>query len=247
MPINKKIEPLYNSAYTQIKKDIMTGRYQPGERLTDKDLADQLGVSRTPIREALKQLIKEGLLSNEHNKGVSVFSPTLQDIAEIYVLRSSLEGIAAAICAGNERRKDYLYYMMEQLDISRKAQQEQDIEQLTESNMLFHDLLLKGSESERLKNLVEPLRSKSMLMRFSSLTHKQHSELSVIEHQQIFEMVRQGEIIKAENYMRKHILSAGDRLIKLIYEDELHRGNNDVWSTLGQNYRNYISLLLQEG
>lgn len=144
MPINKKTEPLYNSAYLQIKKDIMTGRYQPGKRLTDKELADQLGISRTPIREALKQLIKEGLLSNEHNKGVSVFSPTLQDIAEIYVLRSSLEGIAAAICAGNERRKDYLYYMMEQLDISRKAEEAQDINQLVESNMHFHDLLLKA-------------------------------------------------------------------------------------------------------
>lgn len=246
MPINKKIEPLYNSAYIQIKKDIMTGRYQPGERLTDKDLADQLGISRTPIREALKQLIKEGLLSNEHNKGVSVFSPTLQDIAEIYVLRSSLEGIAAAICAGNERRKDYLYYMMEQLDISRKAQEEQDIEQLVESNMHFHDLLLRGSESERLKNMVEPLRSKSMLMRFSSLTNKQHSELSVIEHQQIFEMVRQGEMVKAERYTRNHILSAGNRLIKLIYEDELYRQNNGEWSMLGQNYSNYITLLLHE-
>lgn len=85
-----------------------------------------------------------------------------------------------------------------------------------------------------------------MLMRYSSLTNKQHSKISVMEHEQIFEMVRQGEVVKAEKYTRKHILSAGNRLIKLIYEDESYGRNNSEWSMLAKNYSSYITSLLQE-
>lgn len=219
MSKNGKSVPLYDQAYMQIRQGIMAGKYQPGEHLTDIRLADELNISRTPVREALKQLIREGLLNNEHNKGVTVFDPTLEDIAEIYAFRASLEGMAAALAAVNERRKDYLYYMMEQLDISREAEQQGDIRQLTDSNMRFHDLILQSSGSARLKSLLEPLRSKSFLIRYSSLSNKQHSKVSLEEHGQIFEKIRRGEANAAESYMKQHILSAGQRVLERLTAD----------------------------
>ncbi|MFX0560729.1 GntR family transcriptional regulator [Tepidibacillus infernus] len=205
--------PLYEQAYNQLKQNIMSGLYKPGERLTDLRLTEDLGFSRTPIREALKQLINEGLLVNEPNKGVSVFNPVLEDIAEVYALRASVEGTAAGLAALNEKRKQYLYYMMELIELSEIAEKNQDIKVLTESNIKFHDYILKASGSKQLFYMLEPLRAKGLLIRSSSLSNKRHSEVSISEHRQIFEMIKNGDSKRAEEFIRNHILSAGYRLL----------------------------------
>lgn len=219
--MNKELGPLYGQVYSKIKKNIVSGVYKPGERLTDTRLVEDLGTSRTPIREAMQQLVKDGLLISEPNKGVTVFNPSLIDAAEIYAYRASLEGTVAGLAAVNERRKHYLFYMLEELERSEKAFLENEIDIITESNLKFHDLIIEACGSERLKNLLEPLRLKSMIMRYSSLTIKKHTEVSIKEHRQIYEMIKNGNSKEAEEFVRMHVLSAGFRLINKFKTNEI--------------------------
>jgi|SRR5690625_1719948 len=219
-----KREPLYDQAYNKIKTSITTRKYSPGERLTDSRIAKEISISRTPVREAIKQLVQEGLLVNLPNRGVSVFNPTNKDIAEIYILRASLEGIAAGLAASNERRKSYLYYMIEKLEESKSAVKDNNLPLIIENNIKFHDYLIQASESERLIDILETLRTKSYLIRSHSLLQESHYLTSIKEHDQIFEMIKNGESLQAENYVRNHILAAGFRNLSLL---ELSESNNE--------------------
>ncbi|KJS81787.1 MAG: hypothetical protein JM58_16285 [Peptococcaceae bacterium BICA1-8] len=214
-------EPLYEQVYESIKKKIIFGIYRPGERLTDNRLVEDLGTSRTPIREAIQQLVRQGLLVNEPNKGVTVFNPTLAHAAEIYALRASVEGVAAGLAAVNEVRKRYLFYMLEELERSEKAFDQNEIDTITESNLKFHDLIIESSGSELLKEFLENLKSQSMVLRHNSLTIKRRAEVSLVEHRQIYEMLKNGKSREAEEFTRKHILSAGFRFLNNNKNDEI--------------------------
>ena len=158
-------------------------------------------------------MVKQGLLVSEPNKGVTVYNPTLADAAKIYALRASLEGVAAGLAAVNEERKKFLFYMLEELEKSEKYFEQNEIEIVAESNLKFHDLIIESSGSTLLKDHLENLKSQSMLFRHNSLTIKKRAKVSLIEHRQIYEMLKSGKSIEAEEFTRKHILSAGFRQI----------------------------------
>ena len=214
MEVRKMSTTLYEKIYKQIKLNIMVGVYKPGEKLPDARLAEELGTSRTPIREALHQLAKDGLIVNEPNKVATVYKPTLYDIAEIYASRAYLEGMAAWLAAKNEKRKQYLYYMMEELERSERSFEEGDTASIAESNVKFHDLIIESSMSERIKKLTEPLRLISAIMRRESLAYHEHSQMSLTEHRAIFEMIKQGLSDEAEKFVHRHIMTAGYRFLK---------------------------------
>ncbi len=91
----KENKSLTSIIFEKIREDILNGMYNPGEKIVEAKLADELGVSRTPVREALKQLELDGLVENIPNRGVIVKGVTAQDIKDIYTIREAIEGIAA--------------------------------------------------------------------------------------------------------------------------------------------------------
>ncbi|MDI6895268.1 MAG: GntR family transcriptional regulator [Bacillota bacterium] len=238
-----KDPPLYQKAYCAIKEEIAKGRLKPGQRLTDKGLADYLGISRTPVREAVKLLVKEGLLVSEPEKGLWVFAPSPDDLARIYALRAELEGLAAALTAWNDDRGLIIGQMEVIVAEAGKAAGQSQVDRLVELNSEFHDCMLAGSQNEYLRDLLGPVRLKAMAYRYVSYQNPVHVEVSIREHREIISLLRRGDPRQCQDAVRGHVYAAGHRLLKVLGVDEamatepavrlcsLHdRGGRSPWS-----------------
>jgi len=231
--------PLYYRAYCAIKQEIARGNLKPGQRLTDKDLAEYLGISRTPVREAVKLLIKEGLLVSEPNKGVWVFAPSARDLAQIYVLRAELEGLAAALMACNNDRLAIVDRMERIVSEAASAARETAIEKLVELNSEFHDCIVTGSANEQLRELLEPLRLRAVAYRYVSYRDPLRVEVSITEHREIVGLLRGGDPRHCQEAVRRHIYAAGWRLLAALGGNEEISGDPAVklCTTRGQGSR----------
>ena len=148
---------LHNVVIDRLREMIMKGDLRPGEWLRQERLARELGVSHTPIREALKQLEVEGLVEHVPYRGVRVVEFSLDDVDDIYTMRSALEGIAAAAAAYNMtdqeiREVQQLHEQMAGLDSSSES-----IEQMREINRQFHGRIIAGSRRTHLTRTLEQL------------------------------------------------------------------------------------------
>lgn len=204
-----------------LKEDIMNGRLQTGEKLTDQGLAELLGISRTPVREAVRQLVIEGLLVGTPNQSVTVFSPSAQDVAEIYAIRSYLEGLAAGLAALNQNRSSYIEKMMYINEEAKRLAQNQDTTMIARKNTEFHDLLITASGCESLVALLEPIRNRAYICRLSSLRNQTSSFVSVQEHEQIIKCLIDGDSHKTEDLVRFHVSRAGKRLLTQFNPEDL--------------------------
>lgn len=238
-----KAEPLYAQAYDVLKRDVMSGRYSPGERLTDAQLAEELGVSRTPVREAIRQLVREGLLVSEPNRGVSVFRPSARDVAEIYALRASLEGTAAALAALHPDPNSILEQMERLMSASEKAAAAGDTATITENNIAFHDAIIDLSGSTRLRSILEPLRVRSFRMRYDSLSNPKHVQFSLVDHRQLLSQLRQRNPVAAEETMRRHVLQAGHRVVSHLTVDKA----TGAAAALFRYYDDYVRHFIRPG
>ena len=206
--------PLYDQAYRALKADILNGAFQPGDRLTDQGLAEHLGISRTPVREAVRQLAKEGLLLGAPNRGVTVFSPSPVDIAEVYAIRASLEGMAATLAALNPRRFQAIREMEKILASARKAAG--DSRGVAQCNTEFHEVILRASETTSLIDLLEPIRNKAIICRLSSMQYQINVEVSLREHAEIIRCLESGRASEAGQLLKHHITSSGRRLLEQV-------------------------------
>lgn len=201
----------------------MNGRFRPGEKLTDQGLAELLGISRTPVREAVRQLVKEGLLIGAPNRSVMVFSPSARDVAEIYAIRSSLEGMAAGLAALNPNRFEYLGKMTELVEQARSAAQRDGKNIIAKKNTEFHGLLIMASGCESLEMLLGSIKERAMMCRLSSLQNQINAAVSIREHEEIINCVKDGDGIKAERLVRSHVMKAGKRLLEQLELGKLPR------------------------
>ena len=129
--------------YNRLKNAILNGVYKPGESLIEMRLAKELGVSRTPIREAIRQLELEGLVSSIPNKGVVVEGVSAQDIEDIYTIRKMIEGLAAKWAA--EKISDEAEGIKDVLDLM-EFSRKRNVEKLSELDSRFHDIILKPAK-----------------------------------------------------------------------------------------------------
>lgn len=224
MAVQKRLNksPLYEQAYMALKEDIMNGRLKVGEKLTDQGLAELLGISRTPIREAVRQLVKEGLLMGAPNRSVTVFSPNARDIAEVYVIRSGLEGLAAGLAA---LRPDRSFITEKMSQIGKEAKQyadNQDAGMVARKNTEFHDLLIKASGCDSLVSLLEPIRNKAFICRLSSMRNQASVHVSLQEHEEIIKCLMEGDSQRTEQLVRHHVTMAGKRLLMRLHAKELN-------------------------
>jgi DNA-binding GntR family transcriptional regulator len=200
--------PLYEQAYHAMYQKIVGGGFQFDEKLTDASLADMLGISRTPVREAVRQLVREGLLVGSPNKSVRIFRPTLRDIAEVYSVRASLEGLAARLAALNPDRSSFIDQMEEYLDRGG------DVSDFVEANTCFHNLVLKASRSEHLMNIYDTIKSKIMMCRFATIMEKKKLDIAIDAHLDLVAVLRRGDENECEAAFRKHVVDAGRRTLE---------------------------------
>jgi DNA-binding GntR family transcriptional regulator len=197
-------KPLRELVFETLREAIASGRLKPGQRLMELQLAEDLGVSRTPVREAIRQLELEGLVVMVPRKGAYVAELSLRDMAEVFEMRAALDGLAAALAAERitEEEIDFLERCL--LEIS-DAIARKDLKACIEADTTFHERLYRASRNMRLAQTIANLREQIQLFRTTSLGRPGRMSLALEEHRQILEAISQRNSKLAHKLAYEHI------------------------------------------
>ena len=210
--IEHKSISLADQVFEHLETDILSGKYQKGEILTESKLSLELGVSRTPIREALRRLEQEHLIE-EAPKGVIVVGISDKDLADIFEIRAALEGKAAYLAAQN--------YTEEQMNIVREALEfqefylgKQDPDRIKSMDSRFHETIYKMSGSTIFYDVLMPLHKKILKYRKASVSDSSRAAASVAEHRAIYEALLARDAQLAERLISEHLDNAYKHICK---------------------------------
>lgn len=206
-----KTVSLADQVFEKLENDIITGVYPRGEVLTELKLVEQLGVSRTPIREALRRLEQERLIV-ESGKGSVVLGITVEDLIDIMDIRQRIEGLAAWYATKNITQEglERLRYISTLQDF---YYGKEDVEQLRRVDDQFHDTIYELSGRAVICDTLLPLHRKTMRYRKISIQDHGRLERSVQEHKAIFAAIEAGDADLAAELVTKHIANAKENMI----------------------------------
>lgn len=210
-----------------IREAIIKGSLKPGEKVAEPELAERFGISRTPIREAFRQLESEGYLTVIPRKGAVVASLSEREVEEFYAIKSILEGYAARMAAAVLTEKD-----LEKLEsLNARLQQladEGDVKTFFRVHNEFHEVFLKASNNEKLMELINQLMLKFNRLRMASLALPGRMHISVKEHARIIEAFRKKDGETADNLVKKTASYGGQVLIQSMAHTEGRRVEKNV-------------------
>ena len=209
---NFKTVSLADQVFEKLESDIITGVYPRGEILTELKLVETLGVSRTPIREALRRLEQERLIA-ESGKGSVVMGITQEDLMDIMDIRQRTEGLAAYRAAKNAT-KEGLEELRQITLLQEFFFNKQDVENLRRVDDQFHDKIYELTGSMILSDTLLPLHKKTQRFRLISIEDANRLPKSVGEHHAIYEAIAAGDAELAEELMSKHITNAKNSMIE---------------------------------
>lgn len=195
-------------AYRLIRSQILSGVRAGGDWLREGDLAESIGVSRTPVREALRRLTAEGLVRYERNRGVQVAAWTAEDLEEIFSLRSVLEPWACRLAATSASVDlDELDRLAHDMDAAAEGSVA-DVDRITELNNRFHRLILEGSNNRRLGSVVSSVVQVPLV--WQTFSHYSDTDLrrSLAHHHELVDALAAGDPDWAESVMRSHVRAA---------------------------------------
>ena len=203
---------LADQVFEKLESDIVSGVYPRGEILTELKLVEQLNVSRTPIREALRRLEQERLIQDT-GKGSLVLGITLEDLEDIMDIGMRCEGLAARYAAMNRTAEnaDRMHHLMELQDFYAAKN---DFDHLREIDDEFHDCVYVYSNRQVLMDTLRPLHRKTQRYRRSSILNAQRRQHSTDEHKAICEAICAGDAEKADELMTFHIKNAKQSMIE---------------------------------
>lgn len=211
---SSKVQPssLRQQVAAMLRKEILRGKYLPGDRIIEAEIASNLNISRGPVREAIRQLEEEGLVVYSNNKGCTVTTLEPQDAWEIYLLRADLECLALALCNGNIGEVA-LEEMEQCIKLMEGAAQKDDLAEMVEQDHIFHSLICKSSKNKRLYKLWSSLNSTSYAI-FLTAIAKNVSSLSEMstKHRTVMEKLRSGTYETACQSVKDHYLGTGRNL-----------------------------------
>ena len=214
----KDYELLSKKVYHILKARIIKGDLAQGGKLFEAKIAEQLGVSRTPVREAIKGLAAEGLVKMNPNQGVVVINISIEDLQEVLQIRRVLEGLAASIAAEKIHSEEItkLEEIIKKMSTN-ISKPKPDVAAYSELNAEFHNLILNACGNRRLMKICNNLSSSDHRFRIRSLRNNPgRLKYSLKEHQEIFEALKRKDADQAEKLSRIHI----DNVLKNILENE---------------------------
>ena len=208
---------LATQVFEKLEQDIITGVYPRGEILTELKLVEQLGVSRTPIREALRRLEQERLIA-ESGKGSVVLGITMEDLVDIMDIRQRIEGLAAYYATKNltDTGKAELQHISELQDF---YFEKQDIENLRKMDDKFHDTIYQLCGRPVLRDTLIPLHRKTQRYRRISIEDKNRLGNSIGEHKAIYNAIVSGDADLASELITNHIASAKKNMIERCFQN----------------------------
>ncbi len=208
---------LHMKVFREIEQAILSGDFPPGYSLTEQKLSTALGVSRTPVREALRQLELEGLVTSVPNKGVVVVGISEKDIDDIYTIRMAIEGIAARWAAVNITQKE-LEKLRDIVELQEFYVAKNDVLQIRHLDSQFHQTVYSASGSRPLRQILSQFHNYIQKPREISVKYSGRAVASVGEHRKIYEAIAAHDSSLAEKEAAEHIRRAKDNLIKAIKE-----------------------------
>lgn len=209
-----KDQSLRGRVFQRLREDILSGRYSDGEELREISIGEELGVSRTPVREALRQLELEGLVKIIPNKGAYVTGITAKDVTDIYKIRSLLEGVCAR-WATEHISAEQIEELEEIILLSefhlKKTAGEQAV-QVSELDGKFHKILYEASDSRILEHVLTDFHKYVQMARRMSVGTKDRAKKSIAEHRAILEAIKAKDKNLAEKLANDHIMKVMENL-----------------------------------
>ncbi len=204
---------LRGKVFIQLQNDILNGLYQPGDNLIETKLSEELGVSRTPIREAIRQLELEGLVHSIPNKGAIVKGISSQDVEDIYTIRMLIEGLAAR-WAAEKITCEELKELKEVVELEEFYTLKNDVDHLLQFDSRFHDIIFKASKSKTLMHTLSTFHHYVQRARNASLNNPERARMVLEEHKAILQAIMEHDAEKAERLTTLHVRNASLNLLK---------------------------------
>lgn len=207
----EQYKPLRDIVFETLRTAILDGKLKPGERVMEVQLAEKLGVSRTPVREAIRKLELEGLLVMIPRKGAYVADVSIQDVLNVLEVRASLEGLAASLAADRISEED-INLLRQNADEFEEMNRLNDRDGMVQKDTEFHSVLLNASGNNKLLSIVEGL--SDYVQRFRVIYFTEYSDAKNImeEHRAILEAISERDGEKANQVAQDHIENIGNYL-----------------------------------
>lgn len=210
---------LTSKIFSILRDKILEGDFKKSEKLVEAKLAEELGVSRTPVREALKQLELEGLVENLPNRGVYVKGITHQDVDDIYTIRMAIEGISVEwaierMTPEELKRIEEIYELMEFYT------SKNDVDKISELNTKFHEAIYKATKSRYLEQILKDFQYYIKNTREKSLKTQGRLQTALDEHKEILENLKVRNKEAARKSLEKHIITSKENAAKILKNNE---------------------------
>ncbi|WP_408010351.1 GntR family transcriptional regulator [Pseudalkalibacillus sp. A8] len=199
-----QIKSLRDIVIESLREAIIAGELKPGERLKERELAEKMGISTTPVKEALRILTHEGLVITLPRKGTIVSELVDTSIEEVLMLKASLEGLAANLAAKKISEKD-LDRLRKQIKVMEQLAKQKDREELKKENTVFHTMIRDAAQNPVIQNTLKTVISFDKAFRARALKLNIEIREGFAEHKQIFEAIEARDSELAEKRMKDHI------------------------------------------
>jgi len=214
MPIKlDSYQPLREVVFETMRNAIRTGILRPGQRLMEIHVAEELGVSRTPVREAIRKLELEGYVIMMPRRGTYVANLSIRDVNEVFEIRTALDSLANGLAA--ERISDDELEELQRLLVKiGEYIEKNDMNKIVEIDTKFHDLLYKASRNNRLVGIISNLREQLTSYRTKSMSYPGRLRETLDEHRRIVDTIAQGNVLEAQKAAEKHMEKSEQTLLK---------------------------------
>jgi DNA-binding GntR family transcriptional regulator len=211
-------QPLREVVFETLRDAIIQGRLKPGERMMEIQLAEEMGVSRTPVREAIRKLELEGFIVTVPRKGAYVAGISVKDIVDVFEVRAALESLAAGLAA--ERIADQELEELERALVQIAEARGGDLNAVVQTDTNFHEIIYRASRNQRLIQIITHLREQIQRFRTTSLSQPGRMKIALEEHRKIVEAISERNIELARALAREHIENAEQSFLNALREAE---------------------------
>ncbi|WP_308797560.1 GntR family transcriptional regulator [Agromyces silvae] len=221
LPIARVAAPLREQVIAALRAAILESELKPGQRLVERELIERLGVSRTTVREAIRELASEGLVTVVPQKGARVSSPSYEDAADLYEVRAALESLVVRrfVERADDAQVAELYGTVD--DYDRIARETGDIRAALRAKDEFYAVLVKGAASPPLQQLLEAIQARVRVLRVTSMSHPGRLRAITVEMRDIVDAIAARNADRAARLCGEHIaMAARTALSELRRTDE---------------------------
>ncbi|HHY38590.1 MAG TPA: GntR family transcriptional regulator [Clostridia bacterium] len=214
--------------YRTLREAILTGVLGPGTRIKESDISEQLGVSRTPVREAIGRLRAEGLIQSLPTVGTVVSDFSSEHVLATYVPRAVLEGAAARLCATSATDAE-IASLERTLEVMEEPETMGSLDNLSDANFAFHELIVMFSRNDYLRQLLQQIWAIVKMCRVSSLMYPGRVQEAMAEHRRILDAIKRRDSRQAEEAARAHIEKAHETRLRMVTDSRRSVGQPLSW------------------